>query len=145
MAPRRVHLDNTTPSCKFKKPCNRRLFLFLTTYYVTIYGWMDDRPDLAELAEHVRTIHWHGLGLQLGLENDDLSSIRCSITEGCRTEMFNSWLKKSINATRRQLLEALRSSAVAEIHMAECYEKYIFDLSRRGKCTQYCCTHITYM
>ena len=40
---------------------------------------MDDRPELAELVDNVRTNKWHELGLQLNLEDNDLVAIGISV------------------------------------------------------------------
>ena len=92
---------------------------------------MDDRPELAELVEHVRTNKWHELGLQLHLEDNDLVAIRrqChhNISE-CRREMFSNWLTNTTDASRKQILKALRTRAVSEIYMAKEYEQYIKQL-----------------
>ena len=101
---------------------------------------MDDRPELVELDEHVRTDRWHSLGLQLGLEDNELSSIslQYKTIEDCCKEMFRSWLRiNGTKATRLNLLTALRNTAVAEKHMADRYETYILSTPRRpGKYIQ---------
>ena len=94
------------------------------------------RPELYELQNEVMTVHWEALGLQLGLENDQLVAIKreCfgSIAD-CRKEMFALWLRTKPNASRQQLLDALKTDSVAEVYMAEQYEKYIQDeLSQSG-------------
>ena len=92
---------------------------------------MDDRPDLAELVEHVRTNKWHELGLQLNLEDNDLVAIRRQfhhVVSECRREMFSNWLTNTTDASRKQILKALRTRAVSEIYMAKQYELYIKQL-----------------
>ena len=89
---------------------------------------MDDRPNLAELLEWVRTVKWHNLGIKLGLENSVLEGIEkqyANNDEDCRRTMFSTWLSTmpSHKCTRRELLQALRSRAVAENHMADEYQK----------------------
>ena len=95
---------------------------------------MDERPNLAELQEQVRTNNWHELGLQLTLEENDLVAIstqyRGSVVD-CRREMFRQWLDNTSNPTRKQLLAALKKRAVSEIYMAKKYEEYIFELSTK--------------
>ena len=95
---------------------------------------MDERPNLAELQEQVRTINWHELGLQLTLEENDLVAIntqyRGSVVD-CRREMFRKWLDNTSSPTRKQLLTALKTRAVSEIHMAKKYEEYICELSKK--------------
>ena len=92
---------------------------------------MDDRPELAELVENVRTNKWHELGLQLNLEDNDLVAIRrqCHhVISECRREMFSNWLTNTTDASRKQILKALKTRAVSEIYMARQYELYIKQL-----------------
>ena len=86
------------------------------------------RPELAELENHVRTNEWHAVGLQLHLEQNDLVAIEREYRgdiASCRRSMFQLWLKTFPEASRKQLLDCLKSKAVAEIHMAEQYREYI--------------------
>ena len=92
---------------------------------------MDERPELAELVENVRTNKWHELGLQLNVEDNGLVAIRrqCHhIISECRREMFSNWLSNATNASRKQILKALRTRAVSEVYMAKQYELYISQL-----------------
>ena len=100
---------------------------------------MDDRPKLAELQEAVRTTKWYNLGIQLGLENNDLEEIAKQNgrnVDDCRRAMFGLWLRTSSKPTRNQLLYALRKKSVAEISIANEYERsfqthgmYIYNVS----------------
>ena len=90
----------------------------------------NSRPEPSELQNEVMTIHWEALGLQLGLKNNQLVAIReqrLSNIAACRNDMFALWLQTKPNASRKQLLKALRSDAVAEVYMAQQYENYIRD------------------
>ena len=74
---------------------------------------------------------WHELDLQLNLEDNDLVAIRhqChNIISECRRVMFSNWLSNTTNASRKQILKALRSRAVSEIYMAKQCEIYISQL-----------------
>ena len=88
---------------------------------------MDRRPDLRELQEHVRTNKWHPLGLQLGLKDGDLVAIRqqYSSVDDCRRAMFSVWLDTTPEASRRELVKALKTVSVAENFMAKQYEAFI--------------------
>ena len=88
----------------------------------------NNRPELAELQNQVMTIKWKTLGLQLGLNNDRLEEFsreHPGDIADCRQKMFASWLQTKPNASRQQVLDALRTEAVSEIYMAEKYEEYI--------------------
>ena len=92
-----------------------------------INAW-NSRPDPAELDNHVRTNKWHALGLQLGLDNGELAGFRSECLgdiAACRRKMFDLWLQTQPKSNRQQLLDALRTRAVADNYMAEKYESYI--------------------
>ena len=87
---------------------------------------MDDRPELHELIERVRTSRWYGLGIQLGLEDNTLEGIKAECgnkMDDCRTAMFREWLRTSSDCSRKQLLDALRTQSVFEIFVADEYER----------------------
>ena len=87
---------------------------------------MDERPELKELQERVRTVKWHALGIQLDLQNSTLEGIAKQYAnngEDCRRTMFSTWLSTMPKCTRRELLQALRSRDVAENYMADEYER----------------------
>ena len=87
---------------------------------------MDDRPELAELEEHVRTVKWYELGIQLHLDNNELKAIKSQSQEvaECRRLMFTLWLDTSSNCSRKELLCALKTRAVYEIYIADEYQKH---------------------
>ena len=98
----------------------------------------NSRPELLELQNQVMTTHWEALGLQLGLENDQLQAIRQKHLDNiadCRKKMFALWLQTKPNASRQQLLDALRTNSVNEVYMAEQYEKYIRDQPSQNRTT----------
>ena len=87
---------------------------------------MDGRPKLSELQESVRTPKWYNLGLQLDLEDNVLEEIAKQNgrdVDDCRRAMFSLWLRTSSKPTRKQLLYALRTKSVAEIPIADEYER----------------------
>ena len=90
---------------------------------------MDSRPELTELQEHVKTNKWFDLGLQLGLKDNELAAIEVEHRgkiDDCRRVMFREWLRATTpEATRKQLIGALNSKAVAEISIAREYQKYV--------------------
>ena len=92
---------------------------------------MKSRPEIAELDNHVRTNKWHALGLQLGLDNVELDALQFQChgdIATCRRRMFSLWLQTKSNPSRQQLLDALRTRAVAEWYMAETYEAHIHSM-----------------
>ena len=88
---------------------------------------MDDRPEIAELEEHVRTVKWYELGIQLHLDDNELKAIKLQSNNDiaeCRRLMFTLWLDTSSNCSRKELLRALKTRAVAQIHLADEYQKH---------------------
>ena len=91
---------------------------------------MDNRPELRELQEHVRTNKWFDLGLQLGLKDNELAAIRVEYLGNCRRVMFSEWLRTTPKASRKQLIDALNRNAVAERYLAEQYQTYVDQFSQ---------------
>ena len=80
---------------------------------------MDSRPSKKKLLDHVVSRvapHWYDLGITLLDEDQEshLDVIKSNYTDKkeCCKEMFWYWLSTNTSATWRQLVEALRSSAV---------------------------------
>ena len=106
------------------------LYIYLDWTSLEIIDVWNSRPDLAELQNHVMTNKWQELGIQLGVEENKLTAIRQQYggdVNECRREMFTVWLETTLQASRQQLINSLRTRAVAEIHMAEQYKTYIRD------------------
>ena len=79
---------------------------------------LDQQPSILEITSHARTAHWIELGVQLKLDNVSLA--------GCRdcTSMYQLWLmEKAKNATRRNLLTALRT--IRQNNIAKHYDDYL--------------------
>ena len=104
------------------------LYLKLDSDSFEIMEILKSRPEIAELQNEVKTNKWEELGIQLGLQYNDLVAIRKQFSDtigDCRREMFALWIQTSTTPSRDQLLQALKSKAVAEIDMAKQYEAYI--------------------
>ena len=93
---------------------------------------MDERPDLAELVEQAPTNKWRQLGLQLGISPNRLEEINLnySFVADFRQKMYSEWLRTTPQASRKQVLSALKTTSVAEVYMAEKYCKFILQLSQ---------------
>ena len=87
--------------------------------------YLNQKPELSDLCEHVRTLNWYQLGLQLGIDSIDLGQItRDNKSEDMkRTRMFEAWLRTNPKASVRQLVEALRSNSVQENAIAKEFEQ----------------------
>ena len=104
------------------------LYIHLDWKSLEIIDVWNSRPDFAELQNHIRTNKWQELGIQLGVEKNKLEAIRQQYRDyinDCRREMLTVWLDTTTKASRQQLINSLRTSAVAENHMAEQYKTYI--------------------
>ena len=79
---------------------------------------LDQQPPILEVTTHARTAKWNQLGIILELDNVNLA--------GCHscTDMYQLWIEeKSEKATRRNLLDALRS--IRQNNVANRYEDYV--------------------
>ena len=87
---------------------------------------LEEKPVLAELVQHVRVgSNWYLLGVLLKLDEIKLNDIR-TMTEGSdfkASQMFQLWLQTNPNATRRQVIEALKKESIKEMTVADNYEK----------------------
>ena len=80
---------------------------------------MNQQPSLIELNTHARTSEWFQLGTQLELDNINLN--RCN---GDLSRVYDLWIQeKAENATRRNLLSALRT--INQNNVAKIYEDYL--------------------
>ena len=97
---------------------------------------LDQRPTLQELTEHVNVgTKWREVGIQLKLEARRLDAIDVEnkYINTKLSKMYELWLSTT-SATRRQLLQVLRLSSIAELNIASQYEAFGLQLSE-GNCT----------
>jgi len=76
--------------------------------YVSLTGAVPE-PTLKELVT-VKMKSWYNLGLQLDIEDDDLQTIKNDNPqdqEGCKRDMFRTWLRICPQASYRKLVQAL--------------------------------------
>ena len=88
---------------------------------------LDQKPPLSEVCEYARTSHWYQLGIQLEVDEVELKEIRNETGSDKRNRMYQLWLDTQPNATRRQLLTALRTKDVGEEVVALKYEQMLLD------------------
>ena len=85
---------------------------------------MDQQPTIQELNTYAKTSNWNQLGVQLNLNDVDLAGCNNNIS------MYQLWkMEKAENATRRNLLNALR--AIRQNDTAQRYENYLKTLVAR--------------
>ena len=87
---------------------------------------LEEKPALDELCEHIRIgSKWYQLGIQLKLDpkklRDDIQKLPEDSTYKT-SRMFELWLDTNPNATRRQVIDALRKEVIKEITIAHKYE-----------------------
>ena len=87
---------------------------------------LEEKPTLDELCEHIRIgSKWYQLGIQLKLYpkklRDDIQKLPEDSTYKT-SRMFELWLDTNPNATRRQVVDALRKEVINEITIAHDYE-----------------------
>ena len=87
---------------------------------------LEEKPTLDELCEHIRIgSKWYQLGIQLKLNAKKLEDIHKLPDDSTykTTKMFELWLDTKPDATRRQVVDALRKEVVEEITVAYEYEQ----------------------
>ena len=68
----------------------------------------------------VQVAEWYDLGLQLGVEDEELDVIKKNNPgnlRACKREMFRKWLRITANPSYQQLVEALK--AVGDVKEAD--------------------------
>ena len=95
--------------------------------------FLNGKPAVHELYEHVRVgTNWYKLGVLLKLDITKLNDIR-SLNEDSdfkSLKMFELWLSSKPNATRREIIVALKKEALGENAIAE---RYVSAL-KEGEC-----------
>ena len=92
-----------------------------------------EKPTLDELCEHIRIgSKWYQLGIQLKLNSKKLEDIHKLPDDSTykTTKMFELWLDTKPDATRRQVIDALRKEVIEEITVA-----YEFEQTLRKSCS----------
>ena len=89
-------------------------------------AFLNEKPTLDELCRHVRIdTEWYKFGVLLKLNTTKLEGIRVmNESTGFKTvKMFELWLSSKPTATRREIIETLRTEAIGEKTIAEDYDK----------------------
>ena len=88
-------------------------------------SYLNEKPLLSDLCNHVRTNRWYQLGIQLDIDLVFLNDIQVEnlSEEKRRSKMFEEWLRVNPKASVRQLIEALRKESVQENLIAHKMEK----------------------
>ena len=86
---------------------------------------LNQKPELSDLCEHVRTLNWYQLGIQLEIDSIYLDEIMCDnkSEDMKRMKMFEVWLRTNPKASVGQLVEALRRKSVQENAIADEFEQ----------------------
>ena len=89
-------------------------------------AFLNKKPTLDELCRHVRVeTKWYTFGVLLKLDTYKLEGIRLMNEDsGFKAiKMFELWLSSNPTATRREIIETLRTEAIGEKTIAEDYNK----------------------
>ena len=84
------------------------MFASIMSLCVSLTGAVPE-PVLKELVT-VKVNDWYNLGLQLDIDDDDLQTIKRDNPRdenGCKRDMFRTWLRICPQASYRQLVQAL--------------------------------------
>ena len=89
------------------------------------FAYLNQKPLLSDLCEHVRTGRWYMLGIQLDIDTIYLNDIQVEhhSEDKRRARMFEEWLRVNPEASVSQLIEALRKESVQENVIAYKIEK----------------------
>ena len=89
------------------------------------FAYLNQKPLLSDLCEHVRTERWYMLGIQLDIDTVCLNDIQAEhhSEDKRRARMFEEWLRVNPEASVSQLIEALRKESVQENVIAYKIEK----------------------
>ena len=88
--------------------------------------FLNERPTLQELCEHVRIgSKWYTFGVLLNLDIIELEAIRGIVEDRDfkALKMFELWLSSNPNVTRREVIETLQKEAIGASAVAEDYIK----------------------
>ena len=87
---------------------------------------LEEKPTLDELCEHILIGgKWYQLGVLLKLSAKKLEDIHKLPDDSTykTTKMFELWLNTTPDATRKQVIDALRKNVIEEITVAHVYEQ----------------------
>ena len=89
-------------------------------------AFLNGKPTLSELFKHVNiNTKWYQFGLLLNLNTAKLDSIDKDFQMSDRKalKMFDLWLSSNPFATRKQIIDTLKTKAIGENTIAEEYQK----------------------
>ena len=92
---------------------------------------LEERPTLAELCQHIHIVNkWQEFGTILELDPKTLDAIAQKPRDDTykTLKMFQMWLNTNPHATRRQVIDALKSTFIQENALAYEYEETLRQL-----------------
>ena len=92
--------------------------------------FLNGKPTLAELCEHVRVVtKWYTFGVLLKLDTSKLNDIEQQYKDSDvkAVKMFELWLSSKPKAMRREIIETLQKPTIAENVIAEEYKKALVE------------------
>ena len=112
----------------------------MTTRNLSFEEILVEKPTLDELCEHIRIgSKWYQLGIQLKLNAKKLEDIHKLPDDSTykTTKMFELWLDTKPDATRRQVIDALRKE---ELTIAHEYEQTLWKSCSLSTSKYFTCT-----
>ena len=101
-------------------------------------AFLNEKPTLDELCRHVRVeTKWYEFGVLLKLDIIKLDGIRLMNENSVfkAIKMFELWFSSNPTATRREIIETLRTEAIGEKTIAEDYNKALKESKTYCNCS----------
>ena len=92
--------------------------------------FLNGKPTLTELSKHVSiSTKWYQFGVLLEINSAKLDDIDkdCQRSDMKALKMFELWLSSNPSATRKQIIDTLKTESIGENTVAEVYQKALFE------------------
>ena len=89
-------------------------------------AFLNGKPSLAELCKHVSiSTKWYQIGVLLEINSAKLDGIEkdCQGSDMKALKMFEFWLSSNPSASRKQIIDTLKTKSIGENTVAEEYQK----------------------
>ena len=93
-------------------------------------AFLNEKPTLTELFKHVSiSTKWYQFGVVLEINSAKLNCIDkdCQGTDMKALKMFELWLSSNPSASRKQIIETLKTESIGENTVAEEYLKTLIE------------------
>ena len=93
-------------------------------------AFLSGKPTLSELFKHVNiSTKWYQFGVLLEINSDKLNCIDKDYQESDlkALKVFELWLSTNPSATRKQIIDTLKTESIGENTVAEKYQKTLIE------------------